>query len=167
MADRKQLEDALISAHEAGDSEAASIIAGEIKALGEQPIAAPQVQVTPQAPLTERLGRQAGLTARYGLEGLGSLVDLAQAPVRGAINLALPENKQLQPVSAGGSLADLFGLPQPENATERVVGDVSRTLAGTGGIFNAARLAAPTSAVGQGVKTSLTSCNIEEGNITE
>lgn len=110
---------------------------------------------TPVAPLTERLGRQAGLTARYGLEGLGSIVDLAQAPVRGAMNLALPENRQLQPVSFGGSIANALGLPQPQTGTERVVGDISRTMAGTGGVIKAAGAVSPTSAVGQGIRESL------------
>lgn len=152
MADRKQLEDALISAHDAGDTEAASIIAQEIKGLSAAP-----VQAQPTAPLTERLGRQAGLTARYGLEGLGSLVDLAQAPVRGAINLALPENRQLQPVSAGGSLADVLGLPQPQGARERVVGDVSRALVGTGATAGIAGLAQPLSQAGRAAQTALIS----------
>lgn len=110
----------------------------------------------PVAPLTERLGRQAGLTARYGLEGAGSLIDLLQAPIRGAMNLALPANRQLQPVSAGGSLADVLGLPQPQNATERVVGDISRTMVGTGATMGLGGLAVPTSMTGQGVKTALT-----------
>ncbi len=155
MADRAQLEDALVAAHNAGDTEAANIIANEIKSLSSQPIIAPKVEVTPQVPLSQRLGRQAGLTARYGLEGLGSIVDLAQAPVRGAMNLALPENRQLQPVSAGGSIADLLGLPQPQTGTERVVGDISRTMAGTGGVIKAAGAVSPTSAVGQGIRESL------------
>ena len=94
MANKQQLEDALVAAHNAGDTEAASVIANEIKSMSTQPMPQVQQPVAPVAPLTERLGRQAGLTARYGLEGLGSIVDLAQAPVRGAINLALPENRQ-------------------------------------------------------------------------
>jgi ribosomal protein L29 len=154
MANKQQLEDALVSAHNAGDTEAASVIANEIKSMSAQ--AVQQVQQVQQAPLTERLGRQAGLTARYGLEGVGSLVDLLQAPVRGAINMALPANRQLQPVSAGGSLADVLGLPQPQNATERVVGDISRTIAGTGATMGLGGLVAPTSMTGQGIQTALT-----------
>ena len=153
MADRKQLEDALISAHQAGDNEAASIIAQEIKGLSAAPVA----PVQPTAPLTERLGRQAGLTGRYLLEGALAPVDLLQAPVRGAINLALPENRQLQPVSAGGSIADVLGLPQPEGSRERVVGDVSRALAGTGAVAGAAGLSQPLSQAGRAVQTALTS----------
>ena len=153
MADKKQLEDALISAHQAGDNEAASIIAQEIKGLSADPVA----PVQPTAPLTERLGRQAGLTGRYLLEGALAPVDLLQAPVRGAINLALPENRQLQPVSAGGSIADVLGLPQPEGSRERVVGDVSRALAGTGAVAGAAGLAQPLSQVGTNIQSALTS----------
>ena len=152
MADRKQLEDALISAHEAGDTEAASIFAQEIKNLSAAPA---QAQPTPS--LGESLGRQAGLTGRYLLEGALSPVDLLQAPVRGAINLALPKNRQLQPVSAGGSLANALGLPQPEGATERVVGDVSRALAGTGATAGITGLAQPLSQVGRAAQTALTS----------
>jgi ribosomal protein L29 len=161
MANKQQLENALIAAHNAGDFEAAKVFANEIKSMSTQPAQQPVQQVeqpeAPVAPLTERLGRQAGLTARYGLEGLGSIVDLAQTPVRGAMNLVLPENRQLQPVSFGGSIADVIGLPKPQNETERVVGDISRTMAGTGGVIKAAGAVSPTSAVGQGIRESLTS----------
>lgn len=155
MADRQQLENALIAAHNAGDTEAASVIANEIKSL-EQPIVAPKVEVQ-QQPLQERLGRQAGLTGRYLLEGALSPVDLLQAPVRGAINLALPEDKKLQPVSAGGSLADVLGLPQPQTGTERVVGDVSRAIAGTGKTIDVAGLAKPVSQFGKAIQSALVS----------
>ncbi|WP_395652621.1 hypothetical protein [Brevundimonas sp.] len=120
----------------------------------------PTVSVTakrlkPQRTTSEELMRQAGLTGRYGLEGLGSIVDLAQAPVRGAINLAMPKDRQLQPVSLGGSIADILGLPQPETGTERVVGDVSRAISGTGGMMKLAGGLTPTSNIGRNVATSL------------
>lgn len=56
--------------------------------------------------------RQLGLTGRYALEAFG------QKPV-----------------------ADYVGLPQPANATERVVGDISRTLVGAGGLAKGAAVA--------------------------
>lgn len=120
----------------------------------------PTVSVTakrlaPQRPMTEELMRQAGLTGRYGLEGLGSIVDLAQAPIRGAINLAMPKDRQLQPVSLGGSIADVLGLPQPETGTERVVGDISRAISGTGGVMKLAGGLAPTTNIGRNIATSL------------
>ena len=155
MADRQQLEDALIAAHNAGDTEAASVIAEEIKGLSA-PIVAPKVEVK-QQPLQERLGRQAGLTGRYLLEGALSPVDLLQAPVRGAINLALPKEKQLQPVSAGGTVSDVLGLPKPQGATENVIGDISRALAGTGFSSGIAGFARPATQFGQAAKETLTS----------
>lgn len=53
--------------------------------------------------------RQVGLTARYGLEAFGQT--------------ALP---------------DMLGLPQPQNANERVIGDASRTAIGALGLAKAA-----------------------------
>ena len=109
----------------------------------------------PPASLMDRIGRQAGLTARYGLEGVGSAFDLAQAPVRGLMNLALPENRQLQPVSVGGSISDALGLPQPENATERVVGDISRAVAGVGSGAGIAGAVSPITSFGKGIAQTL------------
>jgi ribosomal protein L29 len=143
MADRQQLENALVAAHEAGDTEAAQMFANEIKSL------------PPPRTTGEEFKRQVGLTGRYGLEGLGSIVDLAQAPIRGAINLAMPKDRQLQPVSLGGSIADVLGLPQPETGTERVIGDVSRAIAGTGGVMKLASGLTPTTNIGKNVATSL------------
>jgi hypothetical protein len=124
---------------------------GSSAAPWEQNYAAPEVS------LADEFKRQMGLTARYGLEGVGSVLDLAQAPVRGLMNLALPKDKQLQPVSAGGSLADVFGFPQPQNARERVIGDVSRTLAGTGATMGLGGMASPASSTGRAVQQSLVS----------
>lgn len=53
----------------------------------------------------EDLAKQSLLTARYGLEGLG-----------------------------GGIIADKIGLPTPQGSSERVVGDVARTMAGGAGV---------------------------------
>lgn len=117
----------------------------------------PPVVNTPTRTYGEEFKRQAGLTARYGLEGVGSLVDLLQAPVRGAMNMALPENRQLQPVSLGGSIADVANLPQPETGTERVVGDISRAVVGTGGAMKLASNLMPATEVGKNIATSFAS----------
>lgn len=66
-----------------------------------------------QPTIGENLAKQGLLTARYGLEGIG-----------------------------GGVIADKFGLPKPENSTERVVGDVARTMVGGASIAGAASQAA-------------------------
>lgn len=66
-----------------------------------------------QPTIGEDLAKQGLLTARYGLEGIGA-----------------------------GGIADKFGLPKPENATERVVGDIARTMATGASIAGAASQAA-------------------------
>lgn len=152
-ATKQQLEDALVSAHNAGDTEAATLLASEIKSLKSiEP-----TNIQPKRNAIDELKRQLGLTGRYGLEGLTSIADLASAPVRGIVNLALPKDKQIQPVSLGGGIADVLGLPQPETGTERVVGDISRAMVGTGGAMKLAGGLSPTSNIGQNIAKSLSS----------
>jgi len=86
--------------------------------------------------------RQVGLTARYGLEGLGQAVDPFTEPLRRMVvnpiarSVGLPEAR---PVSEEASrLATLVGLPQPQGANERVIGDAARMVAGAGGLAGAA-----------------------------
>ena len=107
--------------------------------IGEQ---APAQEAAPQQKrgMVQELGRQVGLTARYGLEGLGQAAEVFTEPVAGLMRGAgVPVKSTGQQVSG---LADAMGLPQPENATERVVGDMSRFVAGAGGMAGAARGAA-------------------------
>lgn len=83
--------------------------------------------------------RQFGLTARYALEGAPAALDVVASPVRagmGALGLKVPTLQQ-----AGTTLADTIGLPKPANATERVVGDAARTVAGAAGMGGAANAA--------------------------
>lgn len=77
--------------------------------------------------------RQIGLTARYGLEGLANTAQIFTEPIRyfqdkitGVPSLPLGQ--------IATSAADWLGLPTPKNATERVVGDASRMVAGAGGM---------------------------------
>lgn len=77
--------------------------------------------------------RQIGLTARYGLEGLANTAQIFTEPIRyfqdkitGVPSLPLGQ--------IATSAADWLGLPAPQNATERVVGDASRLVAGAGGM---------------------------------
>lgn len=72
------------------------------------------------------LPRQVGLTARYGLEGVGGVVDMVGAPIRAGLNAA---GANIKP-GVGQAAADLLGLPLPQTAGERVVGDATRLVAG-------------------------------------
>lgn len=72
--------------------------------------------------------RQLGLAARYGIEGTLGAADVLGAPIRSGLEQLL--GREVQP--AAPMIADVFGLPQPQTPTERVVGDVSRAMAGAG-----------------------------------
>lgn len=98
--------------------------------------------------------RQVGLTARYGLEGLGSTFDaLVGNPLR---TLAAPVLGNKPTADTGGTLADLVGLPKPQNSQERVVGDATRMLAGGAlPLAGAGALAGRTSGVTQAVARTM------------
>lgn len=86
--------------------------------------------------------RQFGLAARYGIEGTGEAFNLLATPFRAGLNMLAPKKQTLPGLVAGATprdvfqpvnfrgLADAVGLPEPRNAIERVVGDMTRTVAG-------------------------------------
>lgn len=89
--------------------------------------------------------RQIGLTARHAIEGIGETAGVVTEPLRMVINPALRmlgAPPAASTATMARALADKIGLPEPGNATERVAGDVSRLMAGTGGLMGAARGAA-------------------------
>jgi len=85
--------------------------------------------------------RQLGLAARYGMEGLGQVADIAGAPIASALNAGFGTQRFKMPSQNASSIADIAGLPKPQTPTERVVGDASRMLAGGGGMVKGARVA--------------------------
>lgn len=89
--------------------------------------------------------RQLGLTARYALEGPAQAAQIVTEPVR---NLLL--NPAIRAFGGKGipalgeatsDLLDRAGLPRPETANERVVGDAARLVAGAGATMGAGGLA--------------------------
>ncbi|MFT4242561.1 MAG: hypothetical protein QM569_09770 [Acidovorax sp.] len=88
------------------------------------------------------LVRQAGLTMRHGMEGLGQAAEVVTEPVRHLVTdpamraLGAPEGKPLGKTMGG--FADAMGLPKPANEMERVVGDAARFMAGGAGMAGAA-----------------------------
>lgn len=87
-------------------------------------------------------GRQIGLTARHGIEGVGNTLDLLASPFRVGLNTILPDSMQIRG-QTGQAISDLAGLPKPETGTERVAGDVARAMAGGGAFMKGAQIAAP------------------------
>lgn len=90
----------------------------------------------------EEAMRQVGLTGRAGLEGIGGTLDLLASPIRAGLNLALPKSMQIEG-QTGKAIANVAGLPSPETATERVSGDIARSMAAGGGFAKGAELATP------------------------
>lgn len=91
-----------------------------------------------------QIPRQVGLAARYGAEGLADVAGIVTEPIRAIVNPALdavglPKAQSTRSLVTG--LADKVGLPSPEGANERVVGDVTRMMAGGAGVASAARKA--------------------------
>lgn len=104
--------------------------------------------------------RQLGLTARYGVEGLAQAVQVVSEPLRYLTDKALPDRADGLPKSTPLSvqatkLADFIGLPSPETANERVIGDASRMVAGAGGLGGAAKLGASLPGMAGTVMTGL------------
>ncbi|MDS1142386.1 lytic transglycosylase domain-containing protein [Pusillimonas sp. SM2304] len=100
--------------------------------MGQEPSGAERVG----AAIME-IPRQIGLTARYGLEGLGQAAGVLTEPIRQGLNAGLrvaglPEAAPTAQIAS--SAADALQLPQPQGSNERVVGDVARLMAGAGGI---------------------------------
>lgn len=90
--------------------------------------AAPQAPDAPQEQpgMLSQIGRQLGLTARYGVEGAGNLLGMVSDP----FGQFLPGYQPTGQAASG--LADSLGLPQPQGDLENGVGNASRALVGTG-----------------------------------
>ena len=91
------------------------------------------VNPPPPRDLGDEALRQLGLTGRYAAEGImalpATLADFTTKPLlESAFGVKLPE----QNAAISEQLSSL-GMPSPEGATERVVGDISRAVAGAGG----------------------------------
>lgn len=104
--------------------------------------------------------RQVGLTARYGLEGLGNAAEIVTNPIRDLVTDPLVRlaggapQRTLSDLVTGAkagparskstgevatAAADWLGLPKPQTAGERVIGDAARMVAGSGGFVGAGR----------------------------
>jgi hypothetical protein len=135
--------------------------------MADQPAPVQQTQPSLGSQLTSNLrevGRQIGLTARIGVEGLGTALDIGAAPISNLINLATGA-QTTQPASASmARVADVIGLPRPQGDFERSIQNIGKTVAATAAGTGAGRLlAAPlttslagqtaTQAVGTGLAT--------------
>lgn len=98
----------------------------------------PTAKVAPpeERGMLERLGRQVGLTARAGVTGLTGLSTAGTNAAITGINALFGTDIPRADVNATLSA---IGLPEPENATERVAQDAAGAMAGAGGVAKLAQ----------------------------
>lgn len=136
-----------------------TVPAADFSRMSDDDLLAALPQRQPERTATEQIGRQVGLTARAGVQGLLSLPGIVSDAATGLVNAGLdaytdaraPTASELvtgqkekgfrfQKVSSAlGNIMDQAGVPQPENATERVVQDAASAMTGGGTSAIAAR----------------------------
>lgn len=94
-----------------------------------------------QSESNNSLGNQLGLTARYGVEGMMALPNMIGNAANSAINLASTGVNKVagtnipmlgMPGDTTSQILTQAGLPQPQGSQQRIVGDISRGIAGLG-----------------------------------
>jgi hypothetical protein len=121
-------------ADEAIDLKAIAAVAAAMKAEGQ----GIPVEIMSEPSKTADLVRQLGLTARYGAQGAAGVVGLAYDPIAAVQNYLFgtevrPLREEIKRV-----LTEI-GVPEPENAMERVIGAISEGAVGAGGQVALAR----------------------------
>lgn len=115
-------------------------------------------QMQPEEKASGGIGRQVGLTARHALEGVAGLAGIVADPI-GAVGSKIT-GAPYQPLQqAVGEGLTRMGVPEPETATERVVGGASRALVGGGGFVRGGQMLAQQApravrAVGEALSTA-------------
>lgn len=127
--DKERLYDALRKADAAGDTESAKKLADFIRSQSSAPTEKPAAVGLGE--ILNGIPRQVGLTARYALEGPAQAAQLVTEPVRQLVTDPLSravgvsgKGKPLGQIAS--EFADRIGLPSPQGANERVVGDATR-----------------------------------------
>lgn len=146
---------------------ALAIAEAELKLREQMPEAKPEQSVlskvgeaiSPEFMRPEFL-RQLGLTARYGIEGIGGVADFLATPFRAAVNVVAPESMQARPVAP--QIANVLGLPTPETPTERVVGEAAKGVAGAGTGLGLARAAQPVTQIGQRIREAFAAAPVTQ-----
>lgn len=124
----------------------------------------PQYVYVPPTPVERaraqisEIGRQFGLAARYGAEGIAGAVGIATNPLAAMGAAATGDMRNFVPLQEQVSQGlTALGLPNPRGAVEQSVAGLSRAVAGAGGMAGAARAAVPLAqgALGRSTLTEL------------
>lgn len=115
-------------ADETLDLNAIAAAAAAMKAKGQSI----PVEVVQGPRMTADLERQLGLAARYGAQGAAGIVGLAYDPIAAVQNYIFGTEVQPLREQVKRALTEL-GVPEPETATERVIGAISEGAVGAAG----------------------------------
>lgn len=115
-------------ADEAIDLKAIAAVAAAMKAEGQ----GIPVEVMSEPSKTADLERGIGLTGRYLAQGAAGTIGLAYDPIAAVQNYLFGTETQPLREQVKRALTDL-GVPEPETATERVIGAISEGAVGAGG----------------------------------
>jgi len=141
MASLAELQDALMNADKAGDTAAARQLADAIHSMRSIDDAKPAAAKA--GAMIGDIGRQVGLTARYGLESLANTAQIATEPIRYASDRLTGNTGKTMPLGAFTTqMLDKAGFPSPEGANERAVAEGTRLGFGAGGLAKASQMAA-------------------------
>lgn len=101
-----------------------------------------------------QLMRQLGLAGRGGVEGLSEAGDFITSPIRGALNLALPEKYKIKPLTETVTTSGLtsIGIPYAEDNKERIVQGAVKMIPFTGGTNAVIKALNPKSYAGKNIK---------------
>ena len=100
------------------------------------------VEVVPEPSRTADLERAIGLTGRAAAQGAAGLVGIAYDPIAAVQNYLFGTEVAPLREQVRRALTDL-GVPEPETATERVIGAIGEGVVGAGGQAALARMATP------------------------
>lgn len=108
----------------------------------------PEPQEPTESPsMLGQLGRQLGLTARAGVNGVASIPammsDAVTGPINAGLDLVRGSGNGFRFKRASDSLNHLMtaaGVPEPQNAQERIVQDVASSMAGAGSLVGAGKV---------------------------
>lgn len=105
-----------------------------------KPVQTPKQVAKQSGPsIADIIGRQVGLTTRYGLEGAGQVLDIGGAPIAAGLR-AMTGGQYDLPSQSMTKLSNALGLPQPQGKLEESVGNITRQMAGVSPMVKAGQL---------------------------
>lgn len=107
--------------------------------------------------IPEQLKRQLGLTGRYLTEGTSETADFFATPVREGLNLFLPEENKIKPITESVVQPTLkeLNIPEPKTKQERIVGQASKMIPLVGGPNILIKSLKPETQIGKNIQEAL------------